>query len=86
MIPGNITREHILKAMAEIDVKGVPRHRHSTKYRVMHGGRAYPPKYVISLANRYANGQEWPSSDFGGGQETNDFLEARGFETSLGAI
>ena len=80
MIPKNITREHILKAMAEIDINGVPRHRHSTRYAVLHEGRAYPPKYVVSLANRYANGEELPAMQFNGGVETNGFLASHEFD------
>ncbi len=80
MIPKNITREHLLKAMAEIDANGVPLHRHSTRWSVLHEGRAYPPKYVVSLANRHANGEELPAIQFNGGPETNGFLTVRGFD------
>jgi 5-methylcytosine-specific restriction enzyme A len=79
MIPKNITREHILKAMAEIDINGVPSHRHSTRWSVLHEGRAYPPKYVVSLANRYANGVELPAIQFDAG-DARYFLKRRGFE------
>ena len=40
----------------------------------------YPPKLVISIANRYANGSELDSTKFSGGKESNEFLKARGFE------
>ncbi len=86
MIPRNITREHILDAMAEIDAQGVLPHRHSTRYAVLHEGRLYPPKYVISVANRYANGEELPAVQFNGGAETNGFLALRGFEIQRGAV
>jgi hypothetical protein len=79
MIPKNIGREHILKAMADIDASGVPSHRHSTVYAVVHEGRAYPPKYVISVANRYANGEDLSPWRFNGGSEANGFLAVRGF-------
>ena len=79
MIPGNIKREHILKAIEEIKRNGVPEGRSSRKFLLEFEGRYYPPKYVISLANRYANGEELDPSKFGGGKETNDFLKGLGF-------
>lgn len=79
MIPSEITREHILQALAEIVAKGVPRHRASTRFEILHEGRRYPPKYVVSLAARYTIGQEFDPSRFNGGKETNSFLDSRGF-------
>jgi hypothetical protein len=43
-------------------------------------GKYYPPKYIISLANKYANDRELDSSEFSGGKETNSFLRALGFK------
>jgi MoxR-like ATPase len=83
MIPSNITREHILKAMDEIDSVGVPEDRQSTKFYLTYGGKNYPPKYTISLANKYANGGELHPSTFSGGDETNPFLKQRGFDVIL---
>jgi biotin operon repressor len=60
MIPQNITKEHILKAIQEIDKNGVPEERLSTKYYLQYNGKNYPPKYTISLANKYANGRAGP--------------------------
>jgi 5-methylcytosine-specific restriction protein A len=79
MIPQNISCQHILQAIAEIREDGVPPHRESKGYDLIHEGRCYPPKYVISLANRYANGEEWPYARFLGGAEANAFLRAQGF-------
>ena len=79
MIPGNINRDHIIMAIKEIDENGVPKKRHSRKYLLEFNGRHYPPKYVISLANKYANGHELNPEKFGGGKVTNGFLEMRGF-------
>jgi len=67
MIPRNINRAHILKAIREIDGKGVPEGRGSKKFQLVHKGKHYPPKYTISLANKYANGVKLHSSQFGGG-------------------
>ncbi|HEV2386928.1 MAG TPA: hypothetical protein VGS20_06685 [Candidatus Acidoferrales bacterium] len=79
MIPGSIKREHILAALAEINHHGIPLGRDSTKFKLIYDGRKYPPKYVISLAGRQANGAEIPPDSFGGGNEANKFLSERGF-------
>jgi hypothetical protein len=79
-IPENITREDILKAIEEIDQEGIPPKRGATKYDIKHGNNYYPPKYTISLANKYANGSILSSNDFYGGEESNSFLRRRGFE------
>jgi len=81
MIPSNITRAHIISAIRAIDRDGVPPRRKSTGHDLLNDGRRYPPKYVVSIANRYANGIELSPYDFGGGPETNNFLRERGFET-----
>jgi len=81
MIPINITSSHIISAIREIDRDGVPPRRNSKLYDLLYNGRRYPPKYVVSIANRYANGVELSPYDFGGGRdETNPFLRNRGFE------
>jgi hypothetical protein len=80
MIPSNIGRDHIIKAIEEIDSNGVPPRRESRDYYLIFEGRVYPPKYVISLANKFANGRKLESSRFTGGQETNNFLRRLEFE------
>jgi len=79
MIPKNIRKEHIIKAIEEIKKSGVPKGRRSRKFLLEFEGEFYPPKYVISLANKYANGVELDPSTFSGGRETNGFLRALGF-------
>lgn len=64
VIPHNITREHVLKALREIDKKGVPERRISRRWFLIYEGKRYPLKYVISLANKYANGYELPPNKF----------------------
>jgi len=87
MIPKNIQRSHILKAITEIDRKNIPSRRRSKKYVLEYKGKDYPPKYVISLANKYANNVELDSSEFSGGYETNSFLRKLGFDVvEKGAI
>ncbi len=80
MIPHNIERSHVLKALKEIDSSGLPAGRASTKYVLSYEGREYPPKFVVALANRFANDFMLESSRFSGGRETNGFLGRLGFE------
>jgi len=79
MIPLNIERRHVIDATRKINLDGVPPGRSSKKFLLDFGGKRYPPKYVISLANKFANGEELSSSMFNGGQETNEFLKGLGF-------
>jgi len=79
MIPSNITRRDIIKAVEEIRRQGIPEHRKSTKYALVFEREIFPPKYVISIANRYANGEDLPASTFSGGTETNSYLIRLGF-------
>ncbi len=86
MIPKNIRKEHIIKAIEEIDRKGVPKSREARKFNLLYNWKLYPPKYVVSLADKYANGVELNSEVFGGGEQTNDFLQRLGFEISEGNL
>ena len=85
MIPYNITKEHLLKTMEEIDRTEVPEDRLATKYHVVFDGKRYPPIYIISIANRYANGKELEPTMFSRGDddEANPFFKARDFEVIL---
>lgn len=58
MIPKNIDRNHVILAIQEIDEKSVPKSRKSAKFQLLYNGNFYPPKYIISVANKYANGKE----------------------------
>ena len=49
-------------------------------------GDIFPPKYIISLANRHANGHELEPSKFYGGEETNSVLQSLGFEIQEGPL
>ena len=79
MIPNKIKHEHIIKAIKEIDLKGVPSGRGSRKFALILGRKRYPPKYILSLANRYISAKELNPSTFSGGEETNSFLRGLGF-------
>lgn len=83
MIPRTITREHILRAIREIDGGGGggdPGSGGPGSHLVEVEGRTYPPRAVIALANRYANGELLPASAFtGGDRAAAKFLADRGF-------
>lgn len=82
MIPSNIEREHIIKAIREINSNEIPPGRESRKFCLIFEGKQYPPKYVLSLANKFANGEELDPSEFSGGQETNNFFKRLEFDIS----
>jgi hypothetical protein len=79
-IPKNINKEHVIEAIQKIDREGVPDRRESTRFNLSYTGNYYPPKYVISIANIFANGEEYSPSMFSGGDETNRFLTKLDFE------
>ena len=83
MIPENISQAHVLQAIEEVDRTGIPKRRHSKNYSLLYQDHCYPPKLIISLANRFANGEELSPQRFNGGHETNDFLAKLGFEIIL---
>lgn len=80
MIPRNIQSHHVIDAIREIDSQGIPRRRMPTGYSLLYEGKKYPPKLVLSIANRFANGEDLESNAFGCGNETNGFLRKLGFE------
>jgi hypothetical protein len=79
LIPSGIKSTHVIMAIQEIDSKGIPSGRESRKFNLIFEGRKYPPKYVLSLSNRYAEGKQLDPSQFGGGSETNSYLRRLGF-------
>ena len=83
-IPKNITKDHIINAIADIENRMVviPINRKSRQYSIHYKGKYYPPKFVISQANKHANGEFYDSNLFGGGYESNEFLRKKGFEIS----
>jgi hypothetical protein len=80
MIPVNIERQHVLAALREIDASPPPASRQSVDYVLEHEGRRYPPKYVVTVSNRFANGTDLDHAAFAAGEtETNPFLRKLGF-------
>lgn len=57
-IPLSIKKEHVLKAIEEIDKTGIPLERESKSYSLLFNNKEYPPKYVICIANKYASSEE----------------------------
>lgn len=84
MIAINIKKEDVLKALEWINQHGVPKSRESRKYHLKYESRLYPPKYVISIANKFATGKELEADKFYGGSESNTFLTKLGFEVVEG--
>ncbi|MCL7753295.1 AAA family ATPase [Polaribacter sp. Z022] len=77
-IPNNINKEHIISAIQEIDNKGIYNsRRNATEYALLFSNKEYPPKYVISIANKYVNNEELNSNDF-------NSIQSRTFLTNLG--
>ena len=79
MIPRDLSNTHFGQAAAEIDRNDVPPERKSVHYDLVLEGKRYPPKYLISVATRFATGREYPATSFNAVEAKNYFL-SRGFE------
>lgn len=78
-----IKNEHIVNAIKEIGANPILRKgRASTTYDLVYEGKDYPPKLVISIANKYATGKELDANDFFGGpnKPAFDLLIKEGFD------
>jgi hypothetical protein len=78
-----ISKEDIISAIKEIDSNPELRKgRASSTYDLIYEGLDYPPKLVISIANKIATGEQLNPNDFEGGIGTPAFklLEDFGFE------
>lgn len=82
IVTQDITRDHVLSALGEIDRNGIPADAESTGYDLLYLTKRYPPKLVVSLATKYALGSEYDRSIFGGGENSPAFrlLRDLGFE------
>ena len=80
-LPANIFKNHLIQAIAKIDNEGLPNDGASHYYDVVHNGKKYPPKLIVSYANIFANGIELARNTFEGGFGTPCFklLEKEGF-------
>lgn len=77
-----VTAVHIRQAIADIDRDGIPENAESTGYDLIHGGKRYPPKLVLSLAVKHVSGEELDRAAFAGGEASSAFrlLRGLGFE------
>lgn len=76
-VASDITAEHVLKALADIDRDGVPADAQSRKYDLIYGDKRYPPKLVLSLATGYATGEPLDRSSFKSGEDSRAFEALR---------
>ena len=81
MIPPGLEHHHFLKAIRVIDRDGVPASRASYRYDLILRGKAYPPKYVISIATKIARGEEWAFTKFNA-VEAKNYFRGHGFTIS----
>ena len=58
-IPVNITKEHLLAAIKKIDDEGIPKDADSRFHDVIYNGNKYPPKLIVSYANKRDSGKVW---------------------------
>ncbi len=68
-----------LKAIKEASENTIPPNRNSEKYYLQNDKKTGPLKYIVSLANKYANNRELDDREFLGGNQTNNFLRSKGF-------
>ena len=78
-IPQNIGRDHIISAIDQIERDGVPRNHLQKRYLFTFNRKSYPPRYVISIVNKYANGEILESSAISS-QDANKSLISLGFQ------
>ncbi|RPI19825.1 MAG: EVE domain-containing protein [Ignavibacteriae bacterium] len=78
MIPSNINKDHILSAIEEIKINSIPDNRASIDYDLEYEGGKYPPKYIITIAHKFAYGEELGPDNFNA-QEAFRYLKNLGF-------
>lgn len=79
-IPKDLTRENVLKAIANLDGGVSIRWTKSRKYDLVYEGKHYAPKAVLGLAIYIAKHCDPYSLNFDGGVPTNLALQELGFE------
>ena len=79
-IPKDLTREHLLQAIADLDSGKQTRWSKSRKYDLAYEGKYYPPKAVLGLAICHHKQLDQYAFDFSGGETTNSVLRGLGFE------
>jgi hypothetical protein len=82
-IPKGLTREHVLKALTDLDAGIEHSFGKPTGYELVYEGKHYPPKAVVGIACRHLSGEILPPSDFSGGEQpgqANYELRKLGFQ------
>src|SRR5262249_13072506 len=82
-IPDGLTRDHVLRALADLDAGIKHPFGPPTGYELEHEGNRYPPKAVVGLAWKYFTGSPLGPDDFSGGEapgQANHVLRHLGFE------
>ena len=81
-IPAGLTKEHILKALADLDAGIDHAFGQPTGYELVHDGKRYAPKAVVGLASQYSMGRILQPKEFSGGEapgQANFVLRKLGF-------
>lgn len=82
-IPEGLTQQHVLSALADLDVGISHPFGSPTGYELLHDGKRYAPKAVIGLAFKHLNGQMLAHGEFSGGEapgQANFVLRDLGFD------
>jgi hypothetical protein len=81
-IPAGITRDHVLRALADLDTGFNHPFGQPTGYELLHEGRRYAPKAVVGVAHRHLAGRVLQPEQFSGGEapgQANFVLRRLGF-------
>ena len=81
-IPKGLTRDHVLKALADLDMGIEHSFGKPTGYELLHDGKLYAPKAVVGVALRHLTGEVLHPSKFSGGEapgQANYELRRLGF-------
>lgn len=82
-IPTGLTRDHVLKALADLDAGIEHPFGRPTGYEAVHDGKRYAPKAVIGIAFRHLTGEILHPGRFSGGEapgQANYELRRLGFK------
>lgn len=82
-IPAGLTRDHVLRTLADLDAGLVHPFGAPTGYELLHEGKRYAPKAVVGMACRYSIGRVLQPGDFSGGEspgQANFVLRRLGFQ------
>jgi hypothetical protein len=66
-IPAGITREHVVRTLADLDAGMIHPFGTPTGYELVHNEKRYAPKAVVGLACRYSIGRILQPEEFSGG-------------------